>query len=423
MNSAKGPAGTAYLPAADVLRMLDIRAQSLYAYVSRGWIRSIAQPGRKDHLYFADDVEKMRSRSSARAGHGVVAAAAMQWGEPIVPTTITRITEEGPDYRGYSAVRLAEAGTSFEAVAELLWTGRLDDASLRWPAVAPRAAGCALAGPLAAPASGQLLEIFSLFTLQLGMAPARTSTRAGPSAAGRELIQTLTGCFGYLSRQGQYCPMRAGESVASSLLQALVVEDSADNRAAMDAILVLLADHELSPGAFAARVAASAGATLHNCVASAICTISGAHIGKLYDGVAGFLGHATSSAVLMKRARGYHERGNLVPGFGHPLYRNGDPRARCLLETARRLPLQSRQLQAIYQFIDRAESALGIFPRQELGVVALLLAMGAPAASASALFALARVAGFVAHVDEQRQSGTLLRPRAKFIGQAAPGAA
>jgi citrate synthase len=422
MNSSNGPAGTAYLPAADVLRMLDIRAQSLYAYVSRGWIRSIAQPGRKDRLYFADDVEKMRSRSSARAGHGVVAAAAMQWGEPIVPTTITRITEDGPHYRGYSAVQLAGAGTSFEAVAELLWSGRIDDSAVRWPLI-PRRAGGPLAGATATPASGQLLDIFSLFTLQLGMAPARLGARAGPFAAARELIQTLSGCFGYLSAQGQFCPMRPGETVAANLLRAMAVEDNPENRAAMDAILVLLADHELSPGAFAARVAASSGASLHNCIASALCTISGTHVGQLYDGVAGFLGHATSAAVLMKRARGYHERGNMVPGFGHPLYRNGDPRARCLIEAARRRKLQSRQLQAIYQFIDRAEATLGIFPRQELGVVALLLAMGAPAASASALFALARVAGFVAHVEEQRQSGTLLRPRAKFVGQAAPGAA
>ena len=423
MNSSKGPAGTAYLPAAEVLRMLDIRAQSLYAYVSRGWIRSIPQPGRKDRLYFADDVQKMRSRSSARAGHGVVAAAAMQWGEPIVPTTITRITDEGPHYRGYRAVQLAEAGASFEAVAELLWTGRIADTAVRWPPLPQRAAGCTLAGAVATPGSGQLLQIFALFTLQLGMAPARPAARGGPFAAARELIQALSGCVGYLSAQGQFCPTRAADTVGSHLLRAMAVADNTENRAAIDAILVLLADHELSPGAFAARVAASSGASLHNCIASAICTISGEHIAKLYDGVADFLGPATSAAVLMQRARRHHQRGNMVPGFGHPLYRNGDPRARCLIETARRRQLQSPQLQAIYQFIDRAESTLAIFPRQELGVVALLLAMGAPVACASALFALARVAGFIAHVEEQRQSGTLLRPRAKFVGQAAPGGA
>jgi citrate synthase len=419
MGSPKGPAGTAYLPAADVLRMLDIRAQSLYAYVSRGWIRSIPQPGRKDHLYLADDVEKMRSRSSARAGHGVVAASAMHWGEPIVPTAITRISAEGPDYRGHNAVQLAAAGASFEAVAELLWTGLIDDTALRWARMPQRGASRALARSIAAP-GGQLLEIFSLFTLQLGMSHGKPGARGSPSNGGRELIQTLSGCFGYLSAQRQFCAMAARETVAGHLLRALAVEDSEENRAAIDAILVLLADHELSPGAFAARVAASSGATLHNCVAAALCTISGAHIAQVYDGVTDFLGHATSKTVLMKRALRYHERGGMAPGFGHPLYRNGDPRARYLIETARRRQRQSRQTRAIYQFIESAESTLGIFPRQELGVAALLLAMGAPAACAGGLFALARVAGFVAHAEEQRLSGTLLRPRAKFIGRTSP---
>jgi citrate synthase len=63
-----------YLPASAVMRILGIRLQTLYAYASRGWLRSVRQPGRKEHLYAFDDVEKLRVRSDARRGHGAVAA-------------------------------------------------------------------------------------------------------------------------------------------------------------------------------------------------------------------------------------------------------------------------------------------------------------------------------------------------------------
>ncbi|RZJ10182.1 MAG: citrate synthase, partial [Haliea sp.] len=71
-----------------------MRPQTLYAYVSRGWIRSVAQPGQKDKLYSRDDVDRVSKRSAARSGHGAVAASAMNWGEPILPTSITEITPD-----------------------------------------------------------------------------------------------------------------------------------------------------------------------------------------------------------------------------------------------------------------------------------------------------------------------------------------
>lgn len=81
---------------AEALRLLKVKSKTLYAYVSRGWIHSIAQKGRKEKLYLRDDIVRVAERSLVRSGHGAVAASAMNWGEPIFPTAITEITAQGP---------------------------------------------------------------------------------------------------------------------------------------------------------------------------------------------------------------------------------------------------------------------------------------------------------------------------------------
>jgi citrate synthase len=235
--------------------------------------------------------------------------------------------------------------------------------------------------------------------------------------AARGIVQTLTGCFGYISKRQSFQAMLPGQSIVDGLVRSLGVRDIKDNRAAFEAILMLLADHELSPGTFAARVAASCGSALHSCIVSAICAGSGVHVGRLYDKVEAFLARASTRAVLLRRAERYLEDGNAVPGFGHPLYPHGDPRSQALLDIARRRKEQSTRVNAIFGFIDEAQARYGLHPRHELAVTTLTIAMGLPQHAAGGLFTLARTAGWVAHVHEQRLAGTLLRPRAKFIGQ------
>src|SRR4249920_2203976 len=107
--------GADYLPARDALAILDVKPQTLYAYVSRGWIRSVPQAGTREKLYSRDDVDRVRLRSLARAGHGAAAASAMRWGEPVIHSSITEITPEGARYRGRLATDLARTGHAFEA--------------------------------------------------------------------------------------------------------------------------------------------------------------------------------------------------------------------------------------------------------------------------------------------------------------------
>ncbi|MES2511207.1 MAG: citrate synthase [Pseudomonadota bacterium] len=408
-----------YASAAEAMKILNVRAQTLYAYVSRGWIRSIAQKGLKERLYLRDDIQRVEMRSLARSGHGAVAASAMNWGEPIFPTSITEITPEGPRYRGWLAADLVRSGTSFESVSELLWTGHLNTKTDAWPVRKPSAELVKLAQTLAALRAGDnVLESFSLVVLLLGMRRGSVLDRLSQGQtlpAAREIMQTVVACCGFAGLARKYRPMQKGESIAEGLMHALAIPASDENNAALRAILVLMADHELPPGTLSARVVASTGGTLHACLSAALCATSGVDVGRLYDRVENFLGQPGSKAVLVKRAAQLHAKGQSVPGFDHPLYPKGDPRAAQLLEIARRREHQTRQTRAIFQFLDEMKASHGIFPRQEFALVVLARAMGLPPQGPAALFALGRLAGWVAHVQEQRTTGSLLRPRAKFV--------
>jgi citrate synthase len=410
-----------YATAQEAIEMLNVRAQTLYAYVSRGLVRSIPQPGHKGRLYRRDDLKRLEARSLARNGHGAVAASAMNFGEPIISTSITEITADGPRYRGRMALDLARARVPFEAVAQLLWTGIWNDNPPLWPRGKSRPDLNRLIESSWALRRGNLLEIFAVVALQLGgrrQAGGEYVDDAHTLDAGRQIIQTLVGCCGLVSAQQCYVPM-GNRSVAQGILAALAVESSDENIEAIDALLILLADHELSPATFAARVAASTGCSLHSCVASAFCASGGALIAQLYDNVDDFFESTGTAAAMLRRATTLHERGMAIPGFEHPMYPHGDPRARYLLDVAKRRSHQSRQMTAIYTFVEQMAACHGLLPRHELGVVALIRAMELPQPMSAGLSMLGRVAGWLAHVQEQRLFGTVLRPRARFVG--APG--
>ena len=260
--------------------------------------------------------------------------------------------------------------------------------------------------------------------LVLGLRRGSTAQRvAGGKTlqAARETLQALVACLGLIGPGRQFRPMRQGETILQALMTSLGVTAQHENREALRAILILLADHELSPGTFCARVVASGGGSLQSCLASALCATSGVDVGSMYQQVERLLGRTRSASVLMRRAHELMDRGQNVPGFQHPLYPDGDPRAAEFLDIARRRTDPLPQSRAIFEFIDQMRRSANMHPRQELAMVVLNRSLGLPAEAAPALFSLSRLAGWVAHVLEQRSEGRLLRPRAKFsASQTAP---
>src|SRR5262249_29682332 len=141
----------------------------------------------------------------------------------------------------------------------------------------------------------------------------------------------------------------------------------------IDRALVLLADHELNASSFTARVAASTGADPYACVTAALATVSGPRHGSASEQVAQFADTVGSPEAARAAVRALRKRGELPPGFGHPLYPAGDPRTQPLLDAALRLP-HSRRVRTLLAIIDATTEAA---PNSDVGVAALTAGLGA----------------------------------------------
>jgi citrate synthase len=390
-------------------RHLGIAVRSLYAYVSRGQVRSVPGERGRPRLYALADVERLRVRRDARSGHGAVAAGALRWGEPVLDSAITAITPRGPAYRGRLAVELAAAGSPFENVAELLWSGYLPDARVAWPRSAiPLAQLARLVG--ADPQTP--LDVMPLL-IQVAALADRERGDLRPDALiarGRRLIPLLAAALAPGFAPAAVSRALGASSVAEIAARAIGAPD--DAVPVLDAALVLLADHELNASSFTARIAASTGADPYACVAAALATVSGPLHGSASEQVAAFADAVGSPEGARAQVRALRRRGELPPGFGHPLYPAGDPRAPPLLEAAARRAT-NRRARTVLAIVDATTDAA---PNCDAGLAALTAALGAPPAAGTGLFAVARAAGWLAHALEQRATGHLLRPRARYTG-------
>jgi citrate synthase len=387
-----------------------VKPATLYSYVSRGLLTSVPGTHGPSRLYARGDIERLRARHVARAGHGAVAAGALRFGEPVLESVLTSIDEGGPRYRGHAALELAARGASFESVAELLWTGEWRPKLVAFPSAArlpalgrfvPRGAPPIAALSLAVPA------------LALGDPWRFDAPLVEELARSRRLVRALASSVAFAFDARRVRASLRAPTVAGALALALGVPATPKTRAALDRALVLSADHELNPSSFAARVAASTGADLYACVGAALGALSGPEHGGACERVEALVAEigtpARAATVIEERTR----RGDALPGFGHPLYAGGDPRATALLRAA---TLRRRADRTLAALVARMKVARREAPNVDLGLVATALSLGLPPGSASALFAVGRAAGWIAHALEQRGAGFVLRPRARYVG-------
>ncbi len=402
-----------YLTRAETLDLLRIKLQTLYAYVSRGWIRSVPHGPKGRRLYVRQDVERMKARADARGGHATVAAGAMRWGEPIIQSTITEITARGPDYRGVPALELVRAGWTFEQAAEHLWATGIGAGSPWRPCPRTIRYATALTQSGRIDPARDVVRFLADVALSSGHASHRTPvTTEVLLAEARRLIATMAGCLSHLHHAPARPGVRPG-GVAATILAALGVPPAPDTVAAVDAALILCADHELAQSTFVARIAASAGADLGECVGAAILTQTGMTAARSYERAEDFLRACRSPAQIRRLFDTACAANRNPPGFNHPLYPAGDPRAACLVEVARQLAAPNPAVAPMFTALEAA-ARLGCQPSLEAGLILLAVALGLPPRSPCGLFIVGRTAGWVAHMMEQRLSGVLLRPRARY---------
>ena len=427
-----------YLSGPEAAALLGVKRETLYAYVSRGLLRGVAGGRGRARLYLRTDLEQLKARHDARAGHGAVAASALRWGEPVLESALTAIGPRGPAYRGREAVALAREGVPFDAVAELLWTGALPEGGGagqgRPSGQGPASAGVGVsAARLAAllPRDTPPLPALALAIAAMG---ARDPTRHAGAPLGEEpifttdaelararaIVRALAALIG-LGRDAAWSSAALGEgSTARRVLLALGARAGSTRSAAaeraINRALVVSADHELNVSAFAVRVAASAGADLYACVSAGLAALSGPRHGGVCDRVEALVAEAGRPERAGAAVRDRMRRGEAIAGFGHRLYPDGDPRAELLIETARALAPRSLAVRTVLALVDEMRAAGREPPTLDMGLVALAAAAGLPPGSALALFAVGRAAGWIAHAFEQREAGYMLRPRARYTG-------
>ena len=408
--------GDEYLTAKEAADLLGVKVESVYAYASRGRLKSHRIPAARGRRYLRAEVERLRTRSRARAGHAAVASAALRWGEPVLDSSITAIDDNGPRYRGSLAIELAEDNVPFECVVQLLTTGKLPKVqpTFRVHGLGAKFARLSLMIPKDTPP-------LTALSLVLPVIAAHDLTRFNATDTadihrGHELLIRLAAslCLGVDARRcSQALEM---SSVERAMLCSFGLRDTERLRGAINAALVLCADHELNTSTFAARVAASAGADLYACIGAALGTLSGPKHGGACDRIEALVSEAERPELAHALVNERFRRGESVPGFGHPLYPDGDPRTLHLLVMARSIGSDKHNLQTLFAVIDAMSAAGREAPTMDTGLVALALSLDLLPGSAAGIFAVGRAAGWIAHIIEQRQQGFLLRPRARYVG-------
>jgi len=401
-----------YVDLAEAVALLGVKPASLYTYVSRGWVTRVR--GARGSRYLRADLLRLKARHDARAGHAAAAVDALNWGQPVIDSAITAVSQGRLYYHGHDALGLAERGVSYEHVAELLFTGVLPTRTPRWPEQGSAPPDALLRGALR-PGAGPVRALSTAVALLRAASP-RIMAEDGELELqrGRALIGWLATAPGWGAYGGAPGEGRVAQRVARA-----AGAPSEEVAGALDHALVASADHELNPSTFAARVVASAGSDLYACLAAGLAAMSGPLHGGATLRVEALLEEALASspeAVVHARSA----RNARLPGFGHPLYPEGDPRACTLLTIARAVGVRSPRA-ATMLALERAAREAGVPPPTiDFGMVALSEALGLPQGSSLLVFSVGRLAGWIAHVREQRAEGGPMRPRARYVGPLPP---
>ena len=406
--------------AATAVAMLGVKLQSLYAYVSRGWVRAVPAASGKGNLYFVEDLEALGARGRSR-GDAMSAERVIRWGGgAIMQTAITSIGPDGPRYRGNLAADLAASQRSFEDCAELLWNGILPDSSVLWQPVTPGREFDALSDGIVLvagrnPSRRLLAVVVEAYAASLGKHP--ELTLGAPALAGRQLVQVMAAALGLLGDHPEYTLNQRPQAIAAIVADRLRVRADPDALWAINAALILSADNELAPATFAARIAASAGSDIFSCVTTALGAFEGMLTGVGCDEAEATLRQADNDPEkYIALLAGRINRKSPLAGYNHPLYPDGDPRARLLMEIAHKVVTPKSRGALALACIDQAQTRLALKPNLPLGLLCVGLALEAPPGAAGAIMALGRTAGWIAHALEQRLAGFLVRPRARYVG-------
>lgn len=389
-----------YLSAREAAAELAISPATLYAYVSRGLVRSEPVGDTRARRYRADDVRALKNRRVPPGDHPR-SSKPFDSDMPVMDSAVSTITDDGPIYRGVDAISLSQTAT-LEQAATLLWDVSGSD-----------------------PFSPTNMPILSE-AMRAVMSATRTETPMARTVAVLALASDADPRAYNLSQEGRtQIGARIMRLVTASILGTMPSADpihrqmarawAPGHKHAEDLIrraLVLLADHELNASTFTLRCAASTGLNLYDAVVAGLVALKGPKHGGAGPMAAQMLERmAQGDIATLVRER--VSQGELIPGFGHTVYKSGDPRAQSLLAALQRAGAEKRLSVDAPQLITEAT---GLFPNIDFTLALLMRMLGLSMGHEMSLFAVARTAGWIAHGIEQLKSRGLIRPRARYVG-------
>ncbi|MEV7991237.1 citrate/2-methylcitrate synthase [Streptomyces sp. NPDC086077] len=395
----------------EAAELLGVKAETVYAYVSRGQLSSHRTPGGRGSTFDAEEVAAL-ARRNRRETRGSSAAGA----DMAVRTRITLIDDDRYYFRGVDATELA-ARHSYEEIAEWLWTGRLRP-------------GIAFAAPLASVAVARRavdsLPEHSGPTDRLRVAvvaaacadPLRFDlSEEAVLGTARVLIPTLVAALPPRRRTE-----RDEGSLAQRLWRRLSPRDPDETSLrALDMALGLLVDHDLAASTLAVRVAASARAHAYAAVSAGLGVLEGplhgAASGLAHRMLVEVLDQGDPAPVVAEELRA----GRRVPGLGHQLYAGEDPRARALFAVLEEMPDAEPALAAARDVMVTAARHTPLHANVDLALAVLTVAGGMFPTAGETIFAVARTAGWIAHaLEEYGERPLRLRPSGHYVGSRPP---
>jgi citrate synthase len=372
----------------EAARRLGVKVSTLYAYVSRGLLESHPDPTRRGSLFDLTEVEALAVRS--RGGRQTATRLAT------ITTAVTQLSQElGPLYRGRAATDMATS-MRFEDVAEFLWQS---DEPGDWSP--PDLGPCALEHTLDR-MRWALVMCGSTDPLRADLRPVAVTRAARRSAA------ALTDVVGPAPLGGD-----DGASLAARLTARLAPESGSIEATAVNAALVLMADHELATSTVAVRVAASVRSDPYDALLAGLATLAGPLHGGASQQAYELLVVAERDGVSRALNDVLRDQGRL-PGFGHAVYKSGDARFTALMTLAE--PLLGDDRRALVREVIALAAAHDVpLPNCDLALAALSWGTGMPPDTGRTLFAVARVAGWTAHyLEELTERPLRFRARAVY---------
>lgn len=399
---------------AQAAKRLGVKPSTIYAYVSRGILTSVQSLDGRNSMFSTSEVEQLARRGKPRQSSRSHAL------DFAIDTSITSITQQELRYRGYNAIALAATAT-FEQVADLLLIGTLPTHT-SWPVCT-----------VPVPASRSIFDHVGFATILAGATDPFRSDLA-PSSVAQTSRTLIAAIVDSLPTQGEGRTPRlqiGDESYLSTIAGRLWTKLSprrptSGMMSVLNAALVLLADHELAVSTVAARVTASTHADPYAVVRAGTAAMSGPLHGGASRSAREMLDNALAergrtAASIDRAASEALSRFGAYPGFGHKVYKSGDPRAEKLLAMLREVAGGTSEMSVVDGIVSAIGKRRDIQPNMDLALAALGVVANFPEDAGEFIFSIARVAGWCAHaIEEYAEEPLRFRARAIFVDPAGP---